>query len=158
MSKLQAINQNAKINQLEGDLNQTKSQFQGEINNVYWYVNNIKYELESKHNNEIGEVYWYINQNSDNLRSEMHKIESQLDVVIYNGSCHEYWTHGVRSNGLYLIQPSLDLKPIQVYCSFDNWSGTTIISPKTKQGQSATPNAYDGCDDKERAFVELLIF
>ena len=56
-----------------------------------------------------------------------------------------------------MIQPSLDLKPVQVYCSFDNWSGTTIINPQTKQGQTATPNEYDGCNDKDGVLVEWFL-
>ena len=59
-----------------------------------------------------------------------------MKPVLANASCEEIFGKGVMENGIYTIQPSLDLDPFPVECEFgEDGTVRTILNHKQSRVQ-----------------------
>ena len=77
-------------------------------------------------------------------------MDSQINPGrVIGATCEELFERGQTENGLYLIQPSLDVEPFEVNCDFDNQPVLTIVShDQPEKKTTATLGQHDGCESK----------
>jgi len=75
------------------------------------------------------------------------EIKEIIDTDRTFASCQEHYDNGVKSNGIYLIQPSYDVDPFYVNCSFENGIATTSLehTHSNPTGFTSLPLTSDGC-------------
>ena len=62
-------------------------------------------------------------------------------------NCQDLYDRGETKNGLYFIQPSLEVDAFEVTCDFQNDPVLTIIGhDKPGKQMTATPGQQDGCE------------
>ena len=115
--------------------------------------------------NEILDIEFTINQTQldfENQRDfttrELELVKIELNTVLFNSTCDEIWAYGVRQSGYYMIQPSLDVVPFEVYCEFTTIGATTVLFyTQTQANWTSTPNADDGCEDRG-CFIDEITY
>ena len=79
---------------------------------------------------------------------------TNLDLQINPGrvisaNCEELSERGQTENGLYWIQPTMEVEPFQVSCIFDqNATRTVIEHNKSEKEITSTPGQPDDCEGK----------
>ena len=77
-------------------------------------------------------------------------LDSQVNPGRVNpANCDELFERGQTESGNYLIQPSMEVAPFEVYCDFDVDKVMTVIKHNKKEKQiTATLGKPDGCEVK----------
>ena len=147
---------------LETKVNLNETQLELELTNIQ--VNTSALQIidldERLTDNQIkfGEIQIEFERQRDFTIREFELVKLELNTVTFNSTCEEIWSYGVRDNGFYMIQPTLDAAPFEVYCEFEANSATTVLFySQTQANWTATPDEHDGCEEKG-CFTDVITY
>lgn len=107
---------------------------------------------------DLNETKVAVEWQQDFTTRELELVKVELGTIMYNASCDEIQAFGVRKNGYYHVQPSLDVMPFVVYCEFRGNKAVSILEhTQSQSGWTATPYEDDGCDERG-CFVDEITY
>ncbi len=85
-----------------------------------------------------------INEAGDTIEERVERLEELSKLKVLR-SCHELFQHGIKTSGLYDIDPdgeNIGRPPIQVYCNYTSGATLTVLSHDSEE----PVEVEHGCD------------